>query len=115
MSTKTSLIAVLQISTNVEEDGVIIQLSSSSTLQTVRTNVAKKLGIFTPLEEILFYSSEKILLPDIDEIRKQQIVYVSVVGGIKTSIPGPTKYPLVGSIYELLPDLYVFILVCIIM
>jgi cytochrome P450/NADPH-cytochrome P450 reductase len=105
MSTKTSLIAVLQSSANVEEDGVIIQLSSGSTLQTVRTNIAKKLGVFVPLEEIVFYSSEKTLLQDMDEIRKQQIIYVSVVGGIKPVIPGPTKYPLVGSLYELLPDM----------
>lgn len=105
MSTKTSLIAVLQTSTNVEKDGVIIQFSSGSTLQTVRSTISKKLGVFVPLEEIVLYNAEKVILEDMDEIRKQQTIYVSVVGGIKTQFPGPKKYPLIGSLYELLPDL----------
>ncbi|KAI8078481.1 cytochrome P450 [Thamnidium elegans] len=107
MSTKTSLIAVLQTSTNVEKDGVIIQLSGGSTLQTVRTTISKKLGVFVPLDEIMLYNAEKVILEDMEEIRKQQTIYVSVVGGIKTQFPGPRKYPLIGSLYELLPDLVV--------
>lgn len=105
MSEKTSLIAVLQSSTNIEEDGVIIQFSTGTSLQTLRSIIAKKLGIFVPLSEILLYSSENTILQDMGEIRKQKTIFISVVGGIKTVVPGPRKYPIIGSLYELLPDL----------
>lgn len=105
MSEKTSLIAVLQTSTNIEEDGVIIQFSTGTSLQTLRSIIAKKLGVFVSLSEILLYNSENTILQDMEEIRKQKTIFVSVVGGIKTVVPGPRKYPIIGSLYELLPDL----------
>lgn len=105
MPEKTNLVVVLQISKNVEKDGVIVQFSEGSTLQTLRSIISKKLGIFVPLDEIILYDSNRTILEDMEEIHKQQTIYVSVAGGIKTHFPGPRKYPLVGSLYDLLPDL----------
>lgn len=102
---KTTLTAVLQSSANIELDGRTIHFSTGTSIQTFRSMISKKLGVFVPLDEILIYSFENILLKDMEEIQKQEIIYISVLGGIKTTIPGPKKFPLIGSLYELLPDM----------
>ncbi|KAG2211207.1 hypothetical protein INT47_006326 [Mucor saturninus] len=105
MATRTTLIAVLQNSANYEEDGVTIHFSTGTSIQTFRSMISKNLGVFVPLDDILMYSAENVLLKDMEEIQKQQVIYISVIGGIKTTIPGPRKLPLIGSLYELLPDI----------
>ncbi|ORE13712.1 cytochrome P450 [Rhizopus microsporus] len=70
-----------------------------------RSFIAKRLGLFVPLNEILIYDLKQKELTDMESIRQQEIIYISVLGGIKDKIPGPRKLPFIGNIYDLLPNL----------
>ncbi|KAI9323171.1 cytochrome P450 [Dichotomocladium elegans] len=105
--TKTSLIIVLNGPTyDIERDGKIILFGSGASIDTIKHLALEKLDIASniPLSDILLRDGAGNLLERIDDIRKQQVVHVDLREHIKTVIPGPTKYPFVGSIRELLPN-----------
>ncbi|KAI9255696.1 cytochrome P450 [Phascolomyces articulosus] len=107
-NTTTSLIVVLEGSTdNIEKNGKIIVFGSGANLNTVRGLAAEKLAIAgtIPLDDIILRTSSGKLLEGIDDVRNQQVVHVSLREHIIDIIPGPRKYPFVGSIRELLPDM----------
>ncbi|KAG2226154.1 hypothetical protein INT45_003299 [Circinella minor] len=107
-NTTTSLIVVLEGSTdNIETNGKIIVFGSGANLNTVRGLAAEKLGIAgtIPLEDIILRTPSGRILEGIDDVRNQQVVHVGLQEHIKDIIPGPRKYPFVGSVREILPDM----------
>ncbi|KAG0171863.1 hypothetical protein DFQ28_000202 [Apophysomyces sp. BC1034] len=104
-NTTTSLIVVLKGSTDIETDGRIIRFGNGASLDTVRSLAAEKLGIAGQTENVLLSDGTGRLLDGVDDARQQQVVYVDLREQIKEIIPGPTKLPFVGSLYDMLPDL----------
>ncbi|CDS13486.1 hypothetical protein LRAMOSA05662 [Lichtheimia ramosa] len=104
--TITSLIVVLEGSQQIENDGKIIVFGNGASIDTVRNLAIEKLAIARniPLADILLRDGSGNILDGIDQVRQQQVVYVGIKGSIKTTIPGPVKYPFTGSIREILPE-----------
>lgn len=104
--TITSLIVVLEGSQQIENDGKIIVFGNGASIDTVRNLAIEKLAIARniPLANILLRDGSGNILDGIDQVRQQQVVYVGIKGSIKTTIPGPVKYPFTGSIREILPE-----------
>lgn len=106
--TTTSLIVVLQSSnTDVEKDGQIINFGSGANIDTVRNLAMEKLGVAKniPLGDIILRDASGKMLDGIDQVRQQQVIYLDLKEHVKEVIPGPFKYPFVGSIRELLPNM----------
>ncbi|KAJ8661380.1 hypothetical protein O0I10_002646 [Lichtheimia ornata] len=105
--TMTSLIVVLQRdSGDIENQGKIINFGSGASVDTVRNLAMEKLGISTiPAKDVLLLDGSGKSIDTMDQIRQQQVVRVDMKEHIKDVIPGPTKYPFVGSIRELLPNI----------
>ncbi|KAI7883714.1 cytochrome P450 [Lichtheimia hyalospora FSU 10163] len=106
--TTTSLIVVLQSSnTDVEKNGQIINFGSGASIDTVRNLAMDKLGIAKniPLGDIILRDASGKMLDGIDQVRQQQVIYLDLKEHVKEVIPGPFKYPFVGSIRELLPNM----------
>lgn len=105
----TSLIVVLQRdSGDIENQGKIINFGSGASVDTVRNLAMEKLGISTiPAKDVLLLDGSGKSIDTMDQVRQQQVVRVDMKEHIKDVIPGPTKYPFVGSIRELLPNMYV--------
>ena len=112
-NTTTSLIVVLEGSTdNIETNGKIIVFGSGANLSTVRGLAAEKLAIggTIPLEDIILRTPSGRILEGIDDVRNQQVVHVGLQEHIKDVIPGPRKYPFVGSKY--FPFFFFFLFFC---
>jgi cytochrome P450/NADPH-cytochrome P450 reductase len=105
-----SLIIVIKGSTNVELDGHIIRIGNGANTNTVRALAAEKLGLAVPLDEINLETSSGVILTEIEKVKLQQVVYISYKEQIKDIIPGPRRLPMVGNLYEMLPDLLVFLI-----
>ncbi|KAI8142033.1 cytochrome P450 [Fennellomyces sp. T-0311] len=105
-NTTTSLIVVLE-GDDIESSGQIIAFDYNASLATVRGLVAEKLAISAaiPLDDIFLRNASGNLLEGIDDIRRQQVVHVSLRHQITDVIPGPRKLPFVGSVRELLPNI----------
>ncbi|KAK4512250.1 uncharacterized protein ATC70_002946 [Mucor velutinosus] len=99
-----SLIVALKGSTNVELDGHIIRIGNGANTNTVRGLAAEKLGLAVPLDEINLETSSGVILTEIEKVKLQQVVYVSYKEQIK-QVPGPRRLPMVGNLYDMLPDL----------
>ena len=104
--TMTSLIVVLEGNYRIEHDGKIIVFGAGASIDTVRNLAIDKLAIARniPLADILLRDGSGKILDGIDQVRQQQVVYVGIKDSIKTTIPGPIKYPFTGSIREILPE-----------
>lgn len=107
MPENTTLIVTLKRdSQDIEENGKIISFSSDATsMNTVCELAMEKLGIASnvPLTDIVLLDSSHQPINTMDQVRQQQVVYVDLKTKIK-DVPGPPKYPFVGSIGSLLPD-----------
>ncbi|KAG1472749.1 hypothetical protein G6F56_001347 [Rhizopus delemar] len=101
----TSLIVVLKNTTDIEKDGRIIRFGSGANLDTVRGLAAERLGIAGGYANLQLLNSKGDLLGGIDDLRNQQVVYVGTKELIRETIPGPTKLPFVGSLYDMLPNM----------
>lgn len=102
----TSLIVVLEGTKDIEKNGKIIRFATvGANLNTIRGLVAEKLNIIAPLEDIMLLNQNGHLLDDIDQVKNQQVLYISLKEKIKAAIPGPASLPFVGSLYELLPNM----------
>ncbi|KAI8635908.1 cytochrome P450 [Parasitella parasitica] len=100
-----SLIIVIKGSANVELDGHIIRIGNGANTDTVRGLAAEKLGLAVPLDEIVLETSSGVVLTEIDKVRIQQVVYIGCKEKIQDVIPGPRRLPMVGNLYDMLPDL----------
>lgn len=107
----TSVIVVLERdSTDIENKGKIINFGDGASVDTVRNLAMDKLGISTiPANDVVLLDGSGKPIDTMDQMRQQQVVRVDVKEHIKDVIPGPTKYPFVGSIRELLPNMYVYL------
>ncbi|KAF7726609.1 hypothetical protein EC973_008573 [Apophysomyces ossiformis] len=103
-NTITSLIVVRKDSTDIEKDGRIIRFGNGANLDTIRSLAAEKLGIVGSADVLLYDGSGK-LVPGVDEARRQQVLYIDLKDQIKEVIPGPTKLPFVGNLYDMVPDI----------
>ncbi|RCH99088.1 hypothetical protein CU098_003718 [Rhizopus stolonifer] len=101
----TSLIVVFKGTADVEQDGRIIRFGNGANLDTVRGLIAEKLSIAGGIADIQLLNSKGELLDGIDAVRNQQVVYVDMKQHIKDIIPGPSRLPFVGSLYEMLPNI----------
>lgn len=101
----TSLIVVLRNTSDVEKDGRIIRFGNGANLDTIRSLAAEKLAITGGYANIQLFNSNGELLGGIDDLRQQQVVYVDIKELIRETVPGPTKLPFVGSLYEMLPNM----------
>ncbi|KAG0168861.1 hypothetical protein DFQ28_004492 [Apophysomyces sp. BC1034] len=101
----TSLIIALKGKSNLEKNGHIIRIENSANLNTFRSLAAEKLGITCSLADMTLENTSGEALTNIDEVRKQQVVFIALKDRIKDVIPGPTKLPYVGNLYDLLPDI----------
>ncbi|KAG1369048.1 hypothetical protein G6F61_012665 [Rhizopus arrhizus] len=101
----TSLIVVLRNTSDVEKDGRIIRFGNGANLDTIRSLAAEKLAITGGYANIQLFNSNGELLGGIDDLRQQQVVYIDTKELIRETVPGPTKLPFVGSLYEMLPNL----------
>lgn len=107
MSEAICLIVALKGCENTENDGHIIRIGNGASTDTVRSLAVEKLGICAPLAEITLETSKGEVLTEIDQIRNQQVVYINYPEQIKDIIPGPRGLPMVGNLYDIMPDLYV--------
>ncbi|KAI8097025.1 cytochrome P450 [Halteromyces radiatus] len=104
MSDTTSLIVALKGSKDLEKTGKIIRFGNGANLDTVRGLAAEKLAIGGNSQDLVLLDGSDRLLDGIDDLRKQQVVYVDLPESVKEIIPGPTKLPFVGNLYEFVPD-----------
>ncbi|KAI7880495.1 cytochrome P450 [Mucor mucedo] len=105
MSETICLIVALKGCENTETDGHIIRIGNGANTNTVRSLAVEKLGICVPLADIILETSTGEALTEIDRVRAQQVVYINFPEQIKDNIPGPRGLPMVGNLYEMLPDL----------
>ncbi|KAL4207501.1 hypothetical protein AB4K20DRAFT_1870188 [Rhizopus microsporus] len=98
-------VRALLLHNKADKNGEIIEYTEDTSMPIFRSFIAKRLGLFVPLNEILIYDLKQKELTDMESIRQQEIIYISVLGGIKDKIPGPRKLPFIGNIYDLLPNL----------
>ncbi|CAO3649127.1 unnamed protein product [Mucor hiemalis] len=105
MSETISLIVAAKGSANIETDGHIIRIGNGANTNTVRSLAAEKLGLAIPLDDIILETSSGEVLTEIDRVKSQQVVYINFQEQIKDVIPGPPRLPMVGNLYEMLPDL----------
>ncbi|OBZ91307.1 hypothetical protein A0J61_00634 [Choanephora cucurbitarum] len=101
----TSLIVAFKGVTDIERDGRIIRFGNGANLDTIRGLIAEKLSIAGGIADIQLLDSNGELIETVDAARDQQVVYVDHKQKIKDVIPGPTRLPFVGSLYEMLPNL----------
>lgn len=99
-----SLIVALKGCTNIELEGHIIRIGNGANTNTVRGLAAEKLGLAVPLDEINLETSSGVILTEIEKVKLQQVVYISYKEQIK-QVPGPRRLPMVGNLYDMLPDL----------
>jgi cytochrome P450/NADPH-cytochrome P450 reductase len=102
-----SLIVALKGCESIEADGHIISIGNGANTNTVRSLAAEKLGLAVGLDNIILETASGIILTEIEKVRLQQVVYISLVEKIKDTIPGPRRLPMVGNLYDMMPDLYV--------
>ncbi|CAO3592069.1 unnamed protein product [Absidia cylindrospora] len=96
----TSLIVTLKGTKDIEKDGQIIRFGSGANLDTVRGLAAEKLAIGGNSQELVLLDGSGRHLDGIDDLRKQQVVYVDLPNHIQDIIPGPKKLPFVGNLYD---------------
>lgn len=100
-----SLIVALKGSSNIENDGRIIRFGNTADLNIIHKLIAEKLSILGRIDDIVLFDDKDEELVEVDQIKKQQVVYVDLKQHITSAIPGPTGLPFVGALYELLPDM----------
>ncbi|KAI8368250.1 cytochrome P450 [Radiomyces spectabilis] len=104
MAQSIPLIVALKNASNVAEEGHIIQVGNGASIDTVKSLAAEKLATSAPLADITLEDACGNRLTEIDAVRSQQVVYLSLKEQIKDVIPGPRKLPYVGNLYDLAPD-----------
>lgn len=104
MSETISLIVALKGCNNIEAEGKIIRIGNGANTNTVRSLAAEKLGLAIPLNDIILETSTGVELTEIEMVRLQQVVYIHFHQQIK-EVPGPARLPMVGNLYEMMPDL----------
>jgi cytochrome P450/NADPH-cytochrome P450 reductase len=107
MSDTISLIVAIKGTENIEADGHIIRIGNGANTNTVRSLAAEKLSLAIPLDDIILETSTGEVLTEIDRVKLQQVVYINFEEQIKDVIPGPRRLPMVGNLYDMMPDLYV--------
>lgn len=105
MAESISLIVVCKGSENVEADGHIISIGNGANTTTVRSLASEKLGLAIPLDDIILETASGDVLTEIEKVRLQQVVYINFIEKIKDTIPGPRRLPMVGNLYDMMPDL----------
>lgn len=98
------LIIALKDTQNIEKDGQIIQIGNGANTNTVRGLAAEKLGLAIPLEDIILETVDGKELTEIEKVKEQNVVYIKPRDKIK-NVPGPRRLPMVGNVYDMLPDL----------
>ena len=110
MADSTSLIIAIKGCKDIETDGHIIRIGNGANTNTVRSLASEKLGLAIPMEDILLETSTGEVLTEIDQVKLQQVVYINFAEQVKDVIPGPRRLPMVGNLYEMMPDLYVLMI-----
>ncbi|KAI7871877.1 cytochrome P450 [Spinellus fusiger] len=103
-SDNTSINIFLKENIDIEKEGRILQIKDGASIETIRSLAAEKLHILCPSTNIILQDKDGNTLKEIDQICKQSVIYVDLKETIKTVIPGPTKLPYVGNLYDMLPD-----------
>ncbi|KAI9302317.1 cytochrome P450, partial [Cunninghamella echinulata] len=101
----TSLIVALNGASDIEKEGQVIRFGNGANLDTIRGLAAEKLAINGNTQELILLDGKGDVLNGIDDVRQQQVVYVDLPQKIIETIPGPTKLPFVGNLYDLLPNI----------
>ncbi|KAI9363256.1 cytochrome P450 [Pilaira anomala] len=104
MAETISLIVALKNCENIEVDGKIIRIGNGANTNTVRSLAAEKLGLTIPLNDIILETSTGDELTEIEKVKLQQVVFINFQQQIK-EIPGPVRLPMVGNLYDMMPDL----------
>lgn len=105
MSETISLIVAIKGCENIESDGHIIRIGNGANTDTVRSLAAEKLGLGIPLVDIILETSAGEVLTEIDRVKSQQVIIINFKEQIKDIIPGPRRLPMVGNLYDMIPDL----------
>lgn len=105
MSETISLIVAIKGCENIEADGHIIRIGNGASTDTVRTLAAGKLGLGIALADIILETTTGEVLTEIERVKLQQVVIINFKEQIKDVIPGPRRLPMVGNLYEMMPDL----------
>ncbi|CAO3627588.1 unnamed protein product [Cunninghamella blakesleeana] len=100
----TSLIVALKGANDLETEGKIVRFGNGANLDTIRSLAAEKLGISGNTQELILLDGNNRVLSGIDDLRQQQVVYIDLPNKIIEVLPGPTKLPFVGNLYDLLPN-----------
>lgn len=104
MST-TTLIVAIKGTDNVERDGAIVRLESGASMDTLRSRIAEKLAITNGVEDLILEDANGGSLTTIDQICKQQTIYVNLADQIKLPAVPTGTLPYFGNLYQLLPDM----------
>lgn len=105
MSETICLIVALKGCKDTEADGQIIRIGNGANTDTVRSLAAEKLGLNVPLVDIVLETLTGQVLTEIDRVKAQQVVFLNYPEQIKDIIPGSRGLPMVGNLYDMLPDL----------
>ncbi|KAI8064291.1 cytochrome P450 [Gilbertella persicaria] len=100
-----SLIIALRDCESIEKDGHIVQIGHGANTDTVRSLAKDKLGLALPLDNIILQTSNGTILTEIEKVKLQQVVYIDLKEEIKDVIPGPMRLPMVGNLYDMMPDM----------
>ncbi|KAI8981092.1 cytochrome P450 [Pilobolus umbonatus] len=100
-----TLIVAFKECKDIEKDGHIIHFHTNSTIDTLRSLAAEKLSVQCNLNDVQLLDEEDHVIDTMDNISQQHVVFVDTKDPIIEVIPGPRKLPIVGSLYEMLPDL----------
>ncbi|OBZ85113.1 hypothetical protein A0J61_06837 [Choanephora cucurbitarum] len=104
LAVTTPTIIALKGSQDITSDGRIIEIDGRADLNKVRILAKEKLGISVPLEQILLQAANGTELDEVEKLKAQKVIYVDLKESIKEVFRAPNRLPMIGNLYDVLPD-----------
>jgi cytochrome P450/NADPH-cytochrome P450 reductase len=102
---KTSLIAAIKGTDNVESNGATIKFDNGASMDKLRSLVADNLGIASGHQDLILEDANGNVLSEIDQVRQQEVIYVNLKGQVRLPAVPKRSLPYFGNLYDMLPDL----------
>ncbi|CAO3680931.1 unnamed protein product [Umbelopsis ramanniana] len=102
---KTSLIAAIKGTDNVESNGATITFDNGASMDKLRSLVADQLGIASGHQDLILEDANGNVLSEIDQVRQQEVIYVNLKDQVRLPAVPKRSLPYFGNLYDMLPDL----------